>query len=44
MALKRAMLTMFGMAVLMGGFSTANAQDHHHHRHCYYHHHHRICR
>ncbi|MGI4831160.1 MAG: hypothetical protein ACRYFU_23675 [Janthinobacterium lividum] len=38
---KHMMLTLFGMAILLGGFTTAKAQ----HRHCHYNnHHHRICK
>ena len=42
---KRALLSIFGLAVLFGSMTPAQAQyRRHHHRHCYYRHHHRICR
>ncbi len=37
MTMKRALLSIFGLAVLFGTLNTAQAQYHHHHRH---HHHH----
>ena len=42
MKMKRALLMAFGIAVLFGTLSPAEAQ--YHHRHCHYHHHHRYCR
>ena len=42
MTLKRALLSVFGFAVLFGTLTPAQAQ--YHHRHCHYHHHHRYCR
>ena len=42
MMLKRAMLSVFGLAVLFGSLAPAEAQ--YHHRHCFYRHHHRVCR
>lgn len=43
MTLKRTLLSIFGLAVLFGTMSSAEAQ-YHHHRHCHWHHHHRVCR
>ena len=40
MTMKRALLSIFGLAVLFGTLSSAEAQ----HRHCHYRHHHRVCR
>ena len=42
MTFKRALLSIFGVAVLFGTMNTAEAQYHHHH--CHYRHHHRYCR
>lgn len=42
MTLKRVLLSMFGVAVLLGSLGSAQAERHH--RHCYYRHHHRVCR
>ena len=39
MAMNRAMLMVFGLAMVLGSFTPANAA----YRHCYYRHHHRIC-
>ena len=44
MTLKRALLSIVGLAVVFGALTPAEAQYHHHHRHCYWHHHHRVCR
>lgn len=41
--MKRALLSIFGLAVLFGAVGSSEAQ-YHHHRHCHYHHHHRYCR
>ena len=41
MTFKRALLSIFGLAVLFGTLNSAEAQ---YHRHCHYHHHHRVCR
>ncbi len=39
--MKKALLSLFALAVLVGTVVPAHAQ---HHRHCYYRHHHRHCR
>ena len=39
MTLKRALLSIFGLAVLFGTFNPAQAQYHHRHHHHHHHHH-----
>ncbi len=41
MTFKRALLSIFGLAVLFGTMNTAEAQYHHHHHHHHHHHYNR---